>query len=75
MRPTRTLLLAAGTALLALAGVAAPAAAAPSDFSEHVRMCNHAFSGTHNPGVHHQGYSGWMDHMEDHMGDDMAGCH
>lgn len=65
MRHTRTLLVTAVTALLAAAGVAAPAAAAP-DFAAHVRECNHHFTRTHNPGVHHRGYAGWMDHV--------AGC-
>jgi hypothetical protein len=31
------------------------------DYAEHVRMCQQemGFSGTHNPGVMHQGFSGW----------------
>lgn len=74
MRHTRTLLVAAATALLAVAGVAAPAAAAPPDFAAHVRECNHSFTGTHNPGVHHQGYAGWMGHMADHESHDMSAC-
>ena len=34
------------------------------DYAEHVRMCQQAmgFSGTHNPGVMHHGYSGWHAH-------------
>lgn len=73
MRHPRTLLVAAATALLAVAGVAAPAAAAP-DFAAHVRECNHSFTGTHNPGVHHRGNAGWMDHMADHESHDMSAC-
>lgn len=42
--------------------VALPAQAATSrDYSEHVRACQQdmGFSGTHNPGVMHQGFSNW----------------
>lgn len=51
----------AGTALLA-GGLTAPASAATgSTFSQHVRTCQQemGFSGPHNPGVMHQGLSGW----------------
>ena len=43
------------------AGPAFAADGAGRDYAEHVRMCRQAmgFSGTHNPGVMHQGYSGW----------------
>lgn len=45
-------------------GLVAPAQAQASsgqDFSVHVRQCREAmaFSGTHNPGVMHRGFSGW----------------
>lgn len=47
-----------------LAAGGAPALAADTtgrDYAEHVRMCQQmmGFSGTHNPGVMHHGYSGW----------------
>lgn len=43
------------------AGSAFAADGAGRDYAEHVRMCQQSmgFSGTHNPGVMHQGYSGW----------------
>jgi hypothetical protein len=43
------------------AGSSFAAAGAGSDYAQHVRMCQQAmgFSGTHNPGVMHQGFSGW----------------
>lgn len=50
-----------GATLAALA-VSAPAHAAEGQgFSEHVRACqwDMGFTGTHNPGVMHQGFSGW----------------
>jgi len=49
-------------------GSALPAAAQDGsgsgrEFGEHVVACNDHFSGEHNPGVHHRGFSGWqMDH-------------
>lgn len=47
----------------ALLGIAGPAdaAASPAPFGEHVVHCAQTvgFSGTHNPGVHHQGFSNW----------------
>lgn len=61
---------AATTAMTLL--VATPANAAPSGaasgnaadgqlYAQHVRDCQASmgFTGTHNPGVMHQGYSGW----------------
>jgi len=43
------------------AGSAVAADGTGRDYAEHVRMCQQemGFSGTHNPGVMHQGYSGW----------------
>lgn len=56
---------AAGIAALLAAMVvpAGPAVAAP-EYAEHVVHCAQemGFSGTHNPGVHHQGFSGWQAH-------------
>jgi hypothetical protein len=48
-------------ALLGLTATAPAQAASGRDFSEHVRGCQQemGFSGTHNPGVMHQGFSGW----------------
>lgn len=49
-------------ATMAARTVSAPAYAAEGqDFSEHVRACQGdvGFTGTHNPGVMHQGLSGW----------------
>lgn len=42
-------------------GSALAADGAGRDYAEHVRMCRleMGFSGTHNPGVMHQGFSGW----------------
>ena len=64
----RTLTALAGIALtgaVVLSGGAAGAATADtstgSAFSDHVRTCQQemGFTGTHNPGVMHQGLSGW----------------
>lgn len=53
-------------ALFLTATAEAPAAAAepPVPFGEHVVHCAQqmGFSGDHNPGVHHQGFSNWQDH-------------
>lgn len=48
----------------ALVGLVASAPAQAStgvDYADHVRACQQemGFSGTHNPGVMHQGFSGW----------------
>ncbi len=48
-------------------GSALPAAAEPGpgpgrEFGQHVVACNDHFSGEHNPGVHHRGFSGWPMH-------------
>lgn len=47
--------------LVASAGSAVAADGTGRDYADHVRMCQRSmgFSGTHNPGVMHQGYSGW----------------
>lgn len=65
---TRTLRLAlAAGALLALLIGPGPAAAAGDGaaygamISEHARM-HGGFSGDHNPGVMHRGFSGWQGH-------------
>lgn len=53
---------AAGTVLaIAGAGQALAVEGSGRDYADHVRMCQQhmGFSGTHNPGVMHQGYSGW----------------
>lgn len=54
-------------AVVALAGSAvmsagsAQAVDSNADYGQHVRMCaqDMGFDGSHNPGVHHQGKSGW----------------
>ena len=64
--------LAAMTLLAASFGVlgsAIPAAAqggsgSGAEFGQHVVACNDHFSGEHNPGVHHRGFSGWDMHGE-----------
>ena len=67
--PARRLL--AVALLVASFGVigAAPAAAAGPgpghEFGKHVVACNDHFSGVHNPGVHHRGFSGWQMHHDD----------
>lgn len=50
------------TALLAATFVSAGPAAAALEYAEHVVHCAQemGMSGTHNPGVHHQGFSGWQ---------------
>ncbi len=52
----------AAAAALLLVPAAAFAAAPDTTFGSHVSEAaqTHGFSGTHNPGVHHQGASGWM---------------
>jgi len=64
MTTTRRLasMVAAGLITVATgAGSAVAADGTGGDYAEHVRMCQQemGFSGTHNPGVMHQGYSGW----------------
>ncbi len=54
----------AATAAVVLAMAAAPAGAVEPtgcEFADHVRMAkaHTGFDGTHNPGVMHQGFSGW----------------
>lgn len=68
MSPTRRIAaLAAAAAVATLALTVAPAQAAEPtgrEFADHVVMCQAemGFDGTHNPGVMHQGFSGWADH-------------
>ena len=53
---------AAGLILVATgAGSAFAADGTGLDYAEHVRMCQQAmgFTGTHNPGVMHEGFAGW----------------
>lgn len=55
------------TPLVALVLTAAPAAAlddVPNPYADHVVHCaqDMGFTGSHNPGVHHQGFSGWQPH-------------
>lgn len=42
----------------------APAPATAGVYGEHVAHCAQSmgFDGTHNPGVHHRGFSGWQQH-------------
>ena len=51
----------AGAVVLSGGLTGAASAASGSAFSEHVRACQQemGFSGTHNPGVMHHGFSGW----------------
>ncbi len=62
---------AAATALVAVtAGTASAEEPAERHFAEHVRMhaSDTGFSGSHNPGVMHQGFSGWdASHHDQHM--------
>ncbi len=58
----RAVIAVVGAALFGVvASAPAQATSAGQEFSEHVRACQQAmgFSGTHNPGVMHQGFSGW----------------
>lgn len=58
---SRVVSAAAAAALVGLV-VSAPAQASSGrDYADHVRACQQemGFSGTHNPGVMHQGFSGW----------------
>jgi hypothetical protein len=57
----RSALAGAAVALAATAAATSAQASPGSDYSEHVRACQQemGFSGTHNPGVMHQGFSGW----------------
>lgn len=50
-----------GAALATLVASAPAYAAEGRDFAEHVRACQQdmGFTGAHNPGVMHQGLSGW----------------
>ena len=53
-------------AIVGLVASAPAQAASGRDFSHHVRHCQQemGFSGLHNPGVMHQGFSGWdPEHM------------
>lgn len=52
-----------------LVGGSAQAASDNADFGQHVRTCTQTmgFDGTHNPGRHHQGKSGWDPSHECHM--------
>lgn len=66
-KPAR--LIAAGlvVASFGVIGSALPAAAQPGpgrEFGQHVVACNDHFSGDHNPGVHHRGFSGWDMHED-----------
>jgi len=60
----RELIAAAMTVTLLAAPAAASASPSPADanFGTHISQCarQHGFSGTHNPGVHHLGASGWI---------------
>jgi hypothetical protein len=50
-------------------GAAGPASADPGpgrDFGQHVAEHHDEFTGDHNPGVHHRGFSGWEEHMQEH---------
>lgn len=60
---TRSVAVGALVGALGLVGATSVAAATGSDFAEHVRTCEAAmgFSGEHNPGVMHQGFSSWSE--------------
>lgn len=70
IRTTRRVVVAGSAvavAVPALLGAAGPANADPltgRDFGVHVVEHHESFDGTHNPGVMHQGFSGWHEHME-----------
>ncbi|MGB4892613.1 MAG: hypothetical protein WBP09_13200 [Propionicimonas sp.] len=55
------MVVAAAMLTLINAGLAFAADGTGRDYADHVRMCQQAmgFNGTHNPGVMHQGRSGW----------------
>lgn len=56
---------AVATVLLTLAALGASAqTAVAGEYGEHVVHCAQTmgFDGTHNPGVHHRGFSGWQQH-------------
>lgn len=57
----RVVVAALGAAFIGAVAVGPAQAATGREYSEHVRACQQAmgFTGTHNPGVMHQGYSGW----------------
>lgn len=58
----RTALASAAAVTVLAFTIASPAQAATGeDYSEHVRTCQQdmGFTGTHNPGVMHQGFSNW----------------
>ena len=64
MTSARRLATTTAAALIVVALSAGSASAADGggrDYAEHLRMCQQSmgFSGTHNPGVMHQGRSGW----------------
>lgn len=65
--PARKLAAGLLVASFGVIGSALPAAAQPGpgpgrEFGQHVVACNEHFSGEHNPGVHHRGFSGWQMH-------------
>lgn len=58
----RTAVVSAAAVTVLAAAIVSPAQAATGrDYSEHVRACQQdmGFTGTHNPGVMHQGFSSW----------------
>jgi len=61
IRRVAAIVLVAAAVLVSGAGPALAADATGADYSAHVRQCQQAtgFSGTHNPGVMHRGFSGW----------------
>jgi hypothetical protein len=55
---------------LGVVAIAGPASAEPGpgrDYAQHVVEHHGQFSGTHNPGVMHRGFSGWQEHVEEHV--------
>lgn len=59
-----TALLVPAVAALALTTTPALALDVPNPYADHVVHCAQTmgFTGTHNPGVHHRGFSGWEQH-------------
>ena len=66
-KPARQLAAGLLAASFGVIGSALPAGAQSGpgpgrEFGQHVVACNDHFSGEHNPGVHHRGFSGWDMH-------------
>lgn len=77
IRRTKLRLAASAVAMSVLGGalgvvaIAGPASAEPGpgrDYAQHVVEHHTQFSGTHNPGAMHRGFSGWQEHQMQHHG-------